>query len=353
MKALVKYGEQTGGYRYEDVDEPVCGLGDIIIEIKAASICGSDRRHYKVDNDSDGFNYIRGHEFSGEIVQVGKNVKDWLVGQRVVSDNTGYVCGVCPACEMGDYLVCPQKVNLGLGMDGGFTKFVKIPAEILAIHGHAIWEIPENISYEEAALLDPVCNAYKAIAQRSRLLPGDNVIVYGTGALGLCSIQIARIMGAEKIICVGQDKDIPMRFDIAKKLGATHVISNTSMEVESLVKEICGMDEISTVVDCVGAASIMQEGLKILRPNGEFIMIGHGFKPLNFDLSAITTKAISIIGHMGYDSRSWRNSIALLRARKIDTKSMITHRLPLSEWEKGFDMMATGEAIKVILYYDE
>ena len=118
MKAIVRYGQAFGGYTMRDVPEPTCGPEDIILEIKAAAICGADMKHWRVDNGSDEFNSIRGHEFAGEIVQVGEKVTDWKVGQRVVSDNSAHVCGVCPACEMGDFLCCEEKVNLGLAAIG-------------------------------------------------------------------------------------------------------------------------------------------------------------------------------------------------------------------------------------------
>ena len=106
MKALARYGKEFGGYRMIDVPEPECGPEDIIIEIKAAAIYGADMKHYKVDNGSDESNSIRGHEFAGEIVQVGELVKDWKVGQRVVPDKRADVCGVCPACEPRDFTCC-------------------------------------------------------------------------------------------------------------------------------------------------------------------------------------------------------------------------------------------------------
>lgn len=114
MKALARFGKAFGGYKMIDVPEPICGPDDIVIEIKAAAICGADMKHYNVDSGSDQFNSIRGHEFAGQIVRIGDKVKDWKVGQRVVSDNSGHVCGVCPACEQGDFLCCTEKVNLGL-----------------------------------------------------------------------------------------------------------------------------------------------------------------------------------------------------------------------------------------------
>ena len=223
MKALARYGKEFGGYRLIDVAEPVCGDDDLIIEIKAAAICGADMKHFRVENGSDTLNSIRGHEFAGEIVRVGKNVTDWHVGQRVVSDNSAHVCGVCPACEQGDFLCCESKVNLGLDNNtwgGGFSKYCLVPGEILKIHRHALWEIPENVKYEEAAVLDPICNAYKAVAQQSHLLPGQDVVVFGTGPLGLFSVQIAKLMGAVNIVMVGLEDDVKVRFGVAPAAGS-------------------------------------------------------------------------------------------------------------------------------------
>lgn len=127
MKALARFGKAFGGYKMIDVPQPMCGPEDVVIEIKAAAICGADMKHYNVDSGSDEFNSIRGHEFAGCIAQVGEKVKDWKVGQRVVSDNSGHVCGVCPACEQGDFLCCTEKVNLGLDNNawgGGFPNIV-------------------------------------------------------------------------------------------------------------------------------------------------------------------------------------------------------------------------------------
>ncbi|EIL60270.1 putative oxidoreductase, Zn-dependent and NAD(P)-binding protein [Escherichia coli 75] len=201
MKALARFGKAFGGYKMIDVPQPMCGPEDVVIEIKAAAICGADMKHYNVDSGSDEFNSIRGHEFAGCIAQVGEKVKDWKVGQRVVSDNSGHVCGVCPACEQGDFLCCTEKVNLGLDNNtwgGGFSKYCLVPGEILKIHRHALWEIPDGVDYEDAAVLDPICNAYKSIAQQSKFLPGQDVVVIGTGPLGLFSVQMARIMGGGK-----------------------------------------------------------------------------------------------------------------------------------------------------------
>lgn len=355
MKALARYGKEFGGYRLIDVPEPVCGEEDIVIEVKAAAICGADMKHFRVDNGSNEFNSIRGHEFAGKIVKVGSKVTDWHVGQRIVSDNSGHVCGKCPACDKGDFLTCKEKVNLGLDNNrwgGGFSKYCLIPGEILRIHKHAIWEIPENLDYEEACVLDPICNAYKAIAQRSSFLPGNDVVVIGTGPLGLFSVQMAKLMGAVNIVMVGLDDDTKKRFAIAKELGATHLVNGSKEDVVKRCKEICGVDNLGLVLECSGANIALKQAIDMLRPNGEVVRIGMGFQPFNYPINDITSWAISIIGHMAYDSTTWRNAIRLLADGKIKVKPMITHRLGLSQWEKGFELMANKEAIKVILTYD-
>jgi threonine dehydrogenase-like Zn-dependent dehydrogenase len=355
MKALVRYGKEFGGYRFIDVPEPACGDDDLIIEIKAAAICGADMKHFRVENGSHEFNSIRGHEFAGDIVEIGKNVTDWKTGQRVVSDNTGHVCGVCPSCETGDFITCREKVNLGLDNNrwgGGFTKYCVVPGEILKIHRHAVWEIPENVTYEEAAVMDPICNAYKAVAQRSSLLPGQDVVVFGTGPLGLFSLQIAKLMGAVNIVMVGLDEDVHVRFGVAKKLGATHTVNGSKEKVVQRCLEICTRDNLGLVVECSGANIALQQAIQMLRPNGEVVRVGMGFKAMDFSINDITVHAIKIIGHMGYDTTSWRNALRLLANGKIQVQPLITHRLGLSEWEKGFEAMADKEAIKVILHYD-
>lgn len=367
MKALTRYcseKKEFGGYHYIDMPIPECGEEDVIIRVKAAAICGADMKHWYADlrgeNTSETLNSIRGHEFSGVIVKVGEKVKNWKVGQRVVSDNSGKVDGCCPACERGDFLLCEHKTNLGLdnnyqafGGSGGFTKYAKIPGEILRIHPHAIWEIPKNVSYEEAAVMDPISNSYKAIAQQSSFLPGQDVVVFGTGPLGLFAVEVARVMGAVNIVMVGLDEDVPVRFPIAKQLGATHCVNGSKEDVVARCLEICGRDNLGLVVECSGANIALKQALEMLRPNGEVVRVGMGYKPLEFSINNITEWNKSIIGHQAYDSTSWRESLRLLASGKIEAKPLITHRLGLSEWKKGFEAMADKTAIKVIFHYDE
>lgn len=367
MKALTRYCSdkgEFGGCRYIDMPVPECGPDDVIIRVKAAAICGADMKHWYADldgsNSSDELNSIRGHEFSGVIVKLGENVSGWKVGQRVVSDNSGRACGTCPACEKGDFMLCEHKSGLGLdnnyksfGGSGGFTKYAKIPGGILRLHPHAIWEIPEGVKYEEAAVLDPISNAYNAIAQQSSLLPGQDVVVFGTGPLGLFSVQVARIMGAVNIVMVGLQEDVGIRFPIAREVGATHCVNGSAEDVVARCTEICGRDNLGLVVECSGSNIALKQSLEMLRPNGEVVRVGMGFKPLEFSINNITEWNKSIIGHQAYDSTSWRECIRLLASGAVRVQPMITHRLGLSHWREGFAAMADKSAVKCVFHYDE
>ena len=166
MKAVVKYGYGPKEIEVRDVPIPEIGDDDILMEVKAAGVCGTDiafdqGMHANLLNPP----VILGHELAGVIAAVGKNVKDWKVGDRVVSDNTGHVCGHCYACNTANYLACPERLGLGYGMDGGFTNFVKIHGDTLRIMPSSLMRIPDNMSFEAAAILDPACNGYRAVIQ--------------------------------------------------------------------------------------------------------------------------------------------------------------------------------------------
>ena len=167
------------------------------------------------------------------------------------------------------------------------------------------------------------------------------------------AVQIARIMGAVNIVMVGLEEDVETRFPIAMEVGATHCVNASKEDVVKRCTEICGRDNLGLVIECSGANIALKQSLEMLRPNGEVVRVGMGFKPLEFSINNITELNKSIIGHMAYDSTSWRESIRLLKSGAIKVQPMITHRLGLSKWKEGFAAMADKSAVKVIFHYDE
>lgn len=354
MKALVAYGNSIDDLRFTDWPKPEIGDDDVLIAVKAAGICGSDIGRWVTAPSTEPFTtkpYVGGHEFSGEVVAVGKNVTAWKPGDRVVSDNTAEVCGVCHACAMGDYLNCIGRKAIGYPPhDGGFAEYVRIPGTILRVNPNALMRVPDGVSCEEASILDPVCNAYQAVVQQSHLMAGDDVLIYGPGPLGLFGVQFAKLIGCRNIIIVGTPSDQAVRLDVAKKYGATHILIAGVDDIPARVAEICGPLGLGTVLDFAGPAAITAQSIQMVRKGGEIIRIGlhrHPTETVNY--APLISKAITMRGHMGYDTISWINALRLLEAGMIDVQSEITHVLPLSDWREGMELMAKQEAIKVIL----
>lgn len=354
MKGLVLY--ERGKTEIREVEEPVCGSRDIIIKVESAAICGGDVHFYNGALPSLGdYPIVLGHEFAGTIAKMGPDADPyWKVGDRVVSENTASVCGRCPACEKGNFVNCPERETLGCSVDGAFTQYVKIPGELLAVYPNCLFHLPKEIPMEVAPLLEPAANAYMAVVQEGQIMPGENVVVFGAGALGLFSVQMAKIAGASNIILVGMPSDQESRFPCGQKLGATHTIVNQEgLDLAAEIARICGNSGAALCVDAAGVPSVLKQAVEIVRNDGIVVRIGMNDKPYGYGMNEVNVKSISIVGHMGYNTTSWRNVISLAAAGKLDLASLVSHKLPLTDIKHGFDLLKDQTAIKIIIDPDK
>ena len=237
-------------------------------------------------------------------------------------------------------------------MDGGFTKYVKILGETLKVFPQSLMSIPESMTFEEASILDPCCNGYTAVIQESRIMPGDFGAVFGVGPLGLFAVQAMKASGAAKIIVIGLSED-EERFQLARKLGATDVVVADKEDVLARVSEITGGDFVALTADCAGLNQVLRQALDITRQAGQIVKIGYDSRPLGYSLDIAINKGISIKGHFGYDWIAWRNAMNLISAGLIDMKSMISHRMGISDFREAFDLVRARKAIKIILYPED
>lgn len=351
MKAVVKMGYGPDLLAYMDYPKPAIGRDEVLIKVKAAGICGSDLNlmYGTVTDKTVDYPIVIGHEFAGEICGVGADVTRWKEGDRVVSDNTGYVCGICHACATGDYLNCASRKGMGNDMDGGFAEYVRIPGQVLKTFPNCLYRIPEGCSYEAASILDPCCNGYKAVVQEAGFKPGETIVVFGAGALGLFCVHMANIVGADRIILVGTSEDVGERFVQAGKLGATDFVVSDREDVCGRIRELCAGREISAVIDCAGVPVVLEQAMEIVRNGGTIVKIGFSPRPLGYSLDRLVSKAITLKGHMGYDSTSWMNCLKLLEQGKIHMEHVISSVIPMSEWKVGFEKVKNKEATKIIL----
>src|SRR6266849_4073938 len=223
MRAVVKYGTNDGDVELRDVPEPSIGETDVLLEMGAAGVCGSDveqwRHHvsYKVNVP-----VIQGHEFCGTVRAAGRGAGAggaggaFKPGDRVVSETAAVICGQCRPCLTGEYNLCPRRLGFGYGTDGAFTRYVRVPVRCLH-------RIPDGVSFEHAALTEPACVAYNAIHVKSRVRPGEPVVIIGPGPIGLFALQMCRAGGAGQIVLVGTSAD-SARLRVGKELGAAIMV---------------------------------------------------------------------------------------------------------------------------------
>lgn len=342
MKALVKKARGKGQIELLDYAVPKIKEGYVLLQIVAAGICGSDLKIY--DDDHPYFPpVILGHEFSGEIVEVGPGVEGWKKGERVVSEVHGLVCEYCRFCLSGERHVCPSKRALGWGIDGGFAEYVAVPAWLLH-------RIPEGVSYEEAALMEPTAIAVHGILERAKVEPEDFVVVLGCGPLGLLALQMAKAEGASQVFITGVNMDEKLRLPMAKKLGADRTINVQKEDPVSIVKESTGGIGADLVIELSGSPAAISQGLRMVRTHGRFLAIGIPVEPeVGLPWKELIFKCPSLVFHFSSCYSSWERGLSLLGRKKVDVKSLITQVLPMEDWEEGFNLAKSGEAIKVLL----
>ena len=343
MRAVVKYGQENDRVELREVPVPAIADTDVLLRVKAAGICGSDiemwrhRFTYKVNTP-----VIQGHEFCGVVERTGADVREWRPGDRVVSETSAYVCGRCRFCLSGDYNMCPSRLVYGYGTNGAFTTFVAVRQRILH-------RIPDSISFEEAAIIEPACVAYNALVVRSRIRPGDSVVVIGPGPIGVNCLQMAAIAGAGRLFLVGTSAD-EARLRVAVELCPRVVMLTGSFEeIVARVLEATDGYGADFVVDAAGSAETLRLSLALVRRLGQITKVGWGPEPVGFSLDLLLSKAVTLQGTYGHNGQAWENVIRLLGAGLLRLKPLISRVLTISEWRRGYELVESRNAMKVIL----
>ncbi|NLB54278.1 MAG: alcohol dehydrogenase catalytic domain-containing protein [Lentisphaerae bacterium] len=339
MIALVKHTEGAGNLELREVPEPFPASDEVKIKVKAASICGSDLH---IKNWDIGIPMrlpvIPGHEFTGIVTEIGENVKNVSVGDRVTGENTRTSCGVCNQCANGSYNLCKHRLATGYAYDGAFAEYVLIPEK-------RIHKLPDNVDFISGALTDPSACAFHAVQELTGINAGDIVLITGPGAMGLFSLQYVRSNGGT-VVLTGTPKDA-RRLELARELGADYTITEEET-VREIVMRLSNGEGADVVLECSGAEPAADLGLELVRRQGKFTQIGIYGKPVVFDLDRILYKEIKMTGSFSQKYTGWKKALELCSTGKIAVRPLVTHQLPLSDWQKGFSLFENGEAVKVV-----
>ncbi len=340
MRAVMKT-RPGPGLELAEVDVPQIGPRDVLIKVRAASICGTDLHIYNWDPWAQSRikpPLIIGHEFCGDVVAVGEEVHNVKVGDYV-SAESHIVCGTCAYCRTGRGHLCPNTQIIGVDRDGAWAEYVAIPAE-------NAWPNPPTVPPHIATLEENFGNAvHTAFAVDLR---AKKVLVTGCGPVGVMAIAVARAIGARAIYAT----DISdYRLDLARKMGADVTINARREDVVARVMELTEGEGVDAWLEMSGAPSAIEQGFQVLKPGGEVAMLGLPPEPMSFDLNNwVIFKGATIHGIIGRRLwETWFQMRGLLRSGAVNLETIVTHKFPLEEFEKALETMASGESGKVVL----
>ena len=347
MTAFMKVRPEPGGVVFQGWKVPDVGPEDVLIEVKAAGLCGTDLHVYDwpdniVREYKPKLPLVMGHEFAGVVVQAGPRVKNVKVGDRVTAMPVLY-CEDCYFCRDGKENICDNRPILGIGAQGAFAQYI-------SIRSRNVYRLDEQISFELGAMSELTCVGLHAL-DRARLTGGDVVAVVGAGPLGLMMTIMAKHFGATRVFTTGLEADRG-RLEIVRKIGAIPIIVDREDPKKPILEGTGGLGA-DVVFETAGAGAGVLQCLDVVRKGGRVGILGQGHEAAEIQTATLSFREIELIGTRAYTPKDWRRvSTALLKAEE-DLSQMITHRLPLSRTEEGIRLMKSREGLKIILFPQE
>ncbi len=338
MKALVKKFPEKGLW-FEDVPEPTTGANDVKIKIHKTAICGTDLHIYNWDEWSQ--NTIQtprviGHEYVGEIVEVGENVKNWNIGD-IVSGEGHIVCGKCRNCLAGNGHLCKETVGVGVNRDGAFAEYLVIPQE-------NVRRCEKDIPEEMYAIFDPFGNAVHTAL--SFELTGEDVLITGAGPIGIMAAAVCKHVGARRVVITDINDE---RLELAKKLGIQYTVNTAKESLLSIMEKLSIKEGFDVGLEMSGSEIALNTMIDHMVHGGKIALLGLLKSDSKVDWSKIIFNGLIIKGIYGREMHeTWYKMSAMLQGG-LDITNIITHRMDITDYEKGFEAMNSGKSGKVIL----
>lgn len=338
MKALAKLKAEEGIWM-TDVPEPEVGHNDLLIKIRKTAICGTDVHIYNWDDWSQKtvpLGLVTGHEYVGEVVGMGQEVSGFKVGDRVSGE--GHItCGYCRNCRAGRRHLCRNTQGVGVNRDGAFAEYLVIPA-------FNAFRLPDEVSDEMAAIFDPFGNAVHTALSFN--LVGEDVLITGAGPIGIMAAAVARHAGARHIVVTDIND---YRLGLAKTMGATRVVNVANEDLKAVMSEVHMTEGFDVGLEMSGVPSAFRSMLAAMNHGGKVALLGIPPGEMAIDWSQVIFKGLEMKGIYGREMfETWYKMASLIQSG-LDLSPMITHQLPIGEFQRGFDIMRSGQSGKVIL----
>jgi len=340
MKALVKSKAQPGLW-LEDVPEPKIGINDVLIRVDRAAICGTDVHIYTWDawaQKTIPVPMVIGHEFVGEVAEVGANVKDFFPGE-VVSAEGHVVCGRCRNCLAGRRHLCKDTVGIGVNRPGAFAEYIAVPMT-------NVWHHKDGINRDIAAIFDPFGNAVHTALSFPVL--GEDVLITGAGPIGIMAVAIVKHAAARYVVVTDLND---YRLDLAKKMGATVALNVKKGSLRDVQKQLGMKEGFDVGLEMSGSPAALRDMIDNMCHGSRIAMLGIPPAEMAIDWSKVVFNMLTIKGIYGREMyETWYKMTVMLESG-LDITPVITHRFHYTEFEKGFEVMKSGQSGKVILYW--
>jgi len=336
--AVINYSSEAGSVDLREIERPSTGPGDVIVEVGAVGVCGSDIHQWH-SSHSWPVNYpvVLGHEFGGRIIELGERVDGWSIDEMVVSETAAIINSDSPMSRVGLYNLDKDRKGFGYGVNGAMTKFVKVPSRCLH-------RIPDGVPIENAALTEPCCVAYNAVINNASIKPGDRVLVLGPGPIGILCGIFAKMAGADTAI-KGLASD-SSRLEVAQKSYGLKALTEGA---DVWARDLDGLGA-DVVVDAAGVSESLKMAIDLVRPNGTIVKVGWGPKPIDFSLDPVVQKNVRIQGSFSHNWPVWEKVLGLMGNGSLDVSALIGEKADLSQWEFAFEQMDKGKVVKSVLF---
>ncbi|KZN48387.1 L-threonine 3-dehydrogenase [Pseudoalteromonas luteoviolacea] len=342
MKALSKLKAEEGIWM-TDVPKPEMGHNDLLIKIRKTAICGTDVHIYKWDEWSQNTiptPMVVGHEYVGEIVDMGQEVRGFSIGDRVSGE--GHItCGHCRNCRGGRVHLCRNTIGVGVNREGSFAEYLVIPA-------YNAFKIPDNISDELASIFDPFGNAVHTALSFD--LVGEDVLITGAGPIGIMAAAVAKHVGARHVVITDVNE---YRLDLARKMGATQAVNVANEKLEDVMQELGMTEGFDVGLEMSGVPVAFNSMLNNMNHGGKIAMLGIPPSDMAVDWNQVIFKGLVIKGIYGREMfETWYKMASLIQSG-LNLEPIITHQFHVDDFQEGFDTMISGQSGKVILNWAE
>jgi 2-desacetyl-2-hydroxyethyl bacteriochlorophyllide A dehydrogenase len=343
MKAFVKVRPEIGGVEYMDFESPRRQKGEVIIEVKAAGICGTDLHLYDwaenvIREYKPNLPVVMGHEFAGRIADSGSEIDNLSVGDNVTAFPVLY-CGHCSYCRDGQQNICNNRPIMGLGANGAFAQYV-------AIRAANVYRLDENIPFELGALSELTCVGIHAL-DRIQMKYGDTVAVVGCGPLGLLMAILSKHAGAGRVFVTGLKHD-QQRLELAEMVGA-HSIQIDEIDPKEVIFESTHDAGADVVFETAGSSAGVIQSIDIVRKGGRVSILGQGHEATQIQTATLSFREIELVGTRAYTGKDWDKVSTTLLNAAADLRHVVTHQIPLAQAEEGIMQMKSREGLKIVL----